>query len=420
MTQPEDADLSNAIIPDAAYYVGSTAARSDDPNFQDLLRFAYDQHIRPVCACRIDGAEMYLARHGERILVKRMPGTGHMHAVDCGSWEPPPGTSGLGDLLGRAVKEDAETGMTSLRLGFSLAKRPGRAPPDPVSPSVEQGSVRSKPVQLTMRSLLHLLWETAKLNTWSPGFAGRRSWGVVRHHLLAAASQLHVRKDLLKDRLFVPEVFSSERKADLAASRRRRMPPAASSKAPRELVLVLAEVKRFDEARLGYKIVAKHLPDFPLYLDQETFASLQKRFERDLALWHAHEGRHLMLLATIGINTAGSAEIDEITLMTCSPEWLPISSADDATLIESLVAARRYFIRGLRYQIPTDMPIATAVLTDTGSRGVAMFIVREGDEDGFENASEETSASSLDTWKWIVDAGVAPAFPPSARAKGPR
>ena len=52
---------------------------------------------------------MYIARAGNRLIVKRMPGTGSHHTPDCGSYAPED-LSGLGCLLGDAVRVDPDTG----------------------------------------------------------------------------------------------------------------------------------------------------------------------------------------------------------------------------------------------------------------------------------------------------------------------
>ena len=72
-------------------------------------------------------APMYVARVAGQFITKRMPGTGVQHDPGCESYEAPPELSGFGDVVGRAIQEDADAGVTVLRLGFSLS-RTGRRP----------------------------------------------------------------------------------------------------------------------------------------------------------------------------------------------------------------------------------------------------------------------------------------------------
>ena len=73
---------------------------------------------------------MYVARlagTSDGFIVKRMPDTGSQHAPDCPSYEPPPKSSGLGQVLGSAISEDPATGETTLRLDFAMSKMAGRS-----------------------------------------------------------------------------------------------------------------------------------------------------------------------------------------------------------------------------------------------------------------------------------------------------
>nr|WP_231711623.1 DUF1173 family protein [Xanthobacter dioxanivorans] len=41
--------------------------------------------------------------------------------------------------------------------------------------------------RLSLRALLHYLWEQAEFNRWRPAMTGRRNWAVLRKFLLEAA-----------------------------------------------------------------------------------------------------------------------------------------------------------------------------------------------------------------------------------------
>ena len=176
--------------------------RPEEPGFTQALAGAYDARQRPLCMCRDGGIEMYIARlPGSTgcFIVKRMPETGSRHAPDCPSYEPPPDASGLGQVLGTAIVEDPATGETTLKLDFALSKMPGRSMMP--SPSGEGDSAASSGTKLSLRALLHYLWDQAELTRWQPGFAGRRTWSTVRKHLLQAAENKIARGDSLRTRL---------------------------------------------------------------------------------------------------------------------------------------------------------------------------------------------------------------------------
>jgi hypothetical protein len=359
---------------------------------------------------------MYVARlagTSDGFIVKRMPGTGSHHAPDCPSYEPPPETSGLGQVLGTAINEDPTTGETTLRLGFSMTKLGGRtAVPAPGSPSDSVGSDGSK---LSLRALLHYLWDQAELTRWRPGFAGRRSWGTVRRHLLLAAENKVARGEALRGRLYIPEPFSVDQRGALNARRVAQWSQAVAAPGkPQQLMLLIGEVKEIVPARYGYKAVIKHVPDQAFALDGPLYRRLGRRFDSELALWASADNVHMIVIATFGVSEAGIPTIGEMSLMSVTPQWLPIEGSFERQLIERLVAENRVFIKGLRYNLQHDQCVATATLTDTGDLGTPMFVVAPGLE-GMAVAEAIRGANprgGAPVWVWQPASEAMPTFPP--------
>lgn len=155
-----------------AYLLGGHLVRPDTSAGQQLLAKAYVGGDRPRCTCSPGGVPMYIARAGDRLIVKRMPGTGAHHTPNCGSYAPED-LSGLGCLLGDAVRVDPDTGLTALRLGFRLSVGE-RAAVDTNSSPTAPDSVTTTGRRLTLRALLDYLWDESDLVAWAPGMTGRR------------------------------------------------------------------------------------------------------------------------------------------------------------------------------------------------------------------------------------------------------
>lgn len=98
----------------------------------------------------------------------------------------------------------------------------------------------------------------------------------------------------LVDRSFVPEPFRTEDKT--AIEQRRAMEIHSSVTGPRRLMLLIGEIKEFGPARSGRKVVIKHMPGFPLFIDQRRWKALQTRFSAQLELGQANEASHLMAI----------------------------------------------------------------------------------------------------------------------------
>ena len=355
---------------------------------------------------------MYVARLGGGFIVKRMPNTGSQHAPDCPSYEPPPEFSGLGQVLGSAITEDLTTGETTLKLDFSMSKTAGRSAM-PTSGG-DSDSVTSSGTKLSLRGLLHYLWDQAELTRWHPGFAGKRTWGTVRKHLLLAAENKTARGDLLRSRLYVPEVFSVDQRDAINARRLAQWSQStAASGKPQHLMLLIAEVKEIVPARYGFKAVVKHVPDQAFALDEQLYRRLGRRFESELGLWGATEDIHMVMVATFGVSSAGVPAFVEMSLMPVTAQWLPIEDSFERQLVEYLVADGRAFIKGLRYNLHRDQCVATAMLTDTRDAPPLLFVVSPGLEraalvggTNFENPRGDASV-----WVWKPGSEAMPRVP---------
>ena len=235
--------------------------------------------------------------------------------------------------------------------------------------------------KLSLKATLHYLWEEAGFNRWSERMTGKRNWFIVRKHLLQAADNKIAKGAPLSEVLYIPEVFSTERKTELAqrhlsaVSRIR-----ATSAGPRRLMLLIGEVREFAAARTGHKLVVKHLPDHPFLLSEDLHRRMTARFEREITLWDAVAGAHLIVIATFGVAPSGVTAVEELALMVVTETWIPIEHIYDANLVNALTDQRRRFIKALRYNLPPSRPLAAAVLLDTLPSPVALYVVPPGAE----------------------------------------
>ena len=400
-----------------AYLIGSNRFRADSPGFAEAVVTAHAAHHRPRCLCLLGGIEMYVAHLGDGFIVKRMPNTGSHHAPDCPSYEPPPEFSGLGQVLGSAITEDPATGETTLKLGFSMSRIGGRSS-IPATGSVSD-SVVSDGTRLSLRGLLHYLWDQAELTRWHPGFAGKRSWAIVRRHLQQAAENKIARGGALDARLYIPEVFSVEQRDAINARRIAQWAHAVASPGkPQHLMLLIGEVKEIVPARYGFKAVIKHVPDQPFALDEQLYRRIGRRFERELSLWGTSDAIHMVLIATFGLNDAGVPTIEELSLMPLTGQWLPIEDSFEQQLIGRLVRDRRTFVKGLRYNLPVAQLLAGVILTDAGESPIALCIgPRGGDDEQMAAAMTDlASVNGSPAWVWRVAQGAMPPLPRQSRS----
>jgi len=407
-----EASVHGITAPAAVYEIGGQRFELGSHGFADAIADAHAAHQRPRCMCLVDGVEMYVARLGQGYIVKRMPETGSHHAPDCASYEPPAEFSGLGQVLGSAITEDPVTGETTLKLDFPLTKMPGRAQMPPAGGHSD--SVTSDGTKLSLRGLLHYLWDQAELTRWHPGFAGKRTWGTARKHLLSAAEDKIARGGSLRSRLYIPEVFSVEQRDAINARRTSQWSQAVAVPGQRQhLMLMIAEVKEIMPARYGFKAVAKHVPDLAFALDEPLYRRLARRFESELSVWGAADDIHMVMIATFSVAAVGVPNIVELSLMPTTRQWLPVEDSFEKQLVERLVADGRSFVKGLRYNLSAGSEVASATLTDCENSAPLLFVdhARNKESTGSER-QPQMGDPSVPMWLWNPSTEAMPPLPP--------
>jgi hypothetical protein len=245
----------------------------------------------------------------------------------------------------------------------------------------------------------------AGLNRWTPSMSGKRNWYIVRKYLLHAAEAKLAKGTPLSELVYIPETFSKERQAEIAQRRLAQMSTIAGPhKGNKRLMLLIAEVKEIGHARYGYKVVAKHVPDFHFGLTDDLYKRVTKRFENELALWNAAENCHLLIIGTFGVGATGYAALEEVSLVTVTENWIPFETVYDKATIDKLTAERRAFVRGLRYNLAADRPLACAVTSDTRPKPVAMYVIPPAASNELRDALHSLiDESDLAAWIWDAE-----------------
>lgn len=384
---------------------GQVLQETDSPEAQRVLATAHEAKERPRCLCRAAAPEMYVAKvptsSGRlRFVVKRMPETGVAHDAGCGSYLPPEHLSGLGQVLEHAIAEDPDEDRTALRLGFALSKT-AQAAPESTGDGEPADTVATDGTRLTLRAVLHYLWQEAGFTTWSPAMEGKRTWRVISWHLREAARGKYVKGAPLTERLWIPEPFSADRKAQLAAARVKAWAPArAGSSSSKRLMLLVGEVKALEPARFGHRLVVKHVPDAPFMVPDDLLRRLNRRFADEIAIWQAEDDVHLMAIATFSVGRGGVPSVEEMSLTLVDERWLPFEDEMDRVLVQTATSAKRRFTKSLRYNLARSTPMASLVFTDTGDPATAAYVFDTvEDAEVVDSLAEE---SGTVPWVWVL------------------
>ena len=121
---------------------------------------------------------------------------------------------------------------------------------------------------------------------------------------------------------------------------------------------------------------------------------------------------HLIAIATFGLGPTGVASIESIALMIVNENWIPFEHRFDAALLDALTRRRASYLKGLRYNLSTESPLASVVLREDGAKPIAMYIVPPTADDTYRAALDElTGESAMTAWIWNAGAAEMPPLP---------
>lgn len=380
--------------------------QSDEPGLQDALASIHETPERPRCLCVPGGVEMYVAFH-HRYMAKRMPDTGSRHHPSCPSYEPAPQQSGLGELIGEAVLESA--GAVELRVDFAWSRQASHGAAGPRR-STDPGEVKAARRRMSLRALVHFLFERAGFNRWSPAMEGKRTQAVLHKYLMRAAEQVTAKGLMLGERLYVPEPFQEATRLEVAERRRHRLGLLRPIDGVAPLAMVLAEFKAAEACAGGYRVWLKHMPDVPLLASAKTWERIARTYAPVLEARDADLGQrvHAVMAVLIRARREFTYEIDTATLMLASEQWIPIEGVHELPLLQALVAARRRFIKPLRYDARHSAVFANALLLDTGSEATALHVLSPFLLAREREAKAEVLRHAPGAWVWSTDGPMPP------------
>ena len=393
------------------FFIKGRTYSATDAQLQDALARIYETPERPRCMCVRGGVEMYVAKH-RLFVVKRMPDTGSKHHPTCTSYEPELHQSGLGELMGESVIEHSPE-FVELRVDFPFARISGRTIPR--GEQQEPSDVNVPRRRMSLRAVMHFLFERAGMNRWYPAMEGKRNQGVLHKYLTEAAEDVMTKGLRLSERLYVPEPFNEATKSQTAERRRSKLAVLQSAEDDTQfkMALVLGEFKGSEATALGRKVWVKHMPDAPLLINAKAWERIERVYgnlfeARDADT--AHKPR-VVMCALIYARREHTYQIDTASFMLTTDHWIPIEGMHELDLIYALIEHKRRFMKPLRYDAKNAALFPNALLLDVGETPMALHVL-SGFMDPKERGIKEKALRSNDgaQWVWYTDKPM-PALP---------
>jgi len=299
------------------YLVGNRCYRHGDSGLEQALALA--QSGRALCLCDGIGIPVYVSRHEGRRVLKRMPGTGFRHAADCPHHRHAEREATFAQTPVPPVLVDPGTGRTHVRVDFPLTMSSGTSHQS-MAPGGWGVEMLAHGPRFSLGDLLLFLWRRAELTRWHPSFEGKRTWGVIRRHLLRAADGVCIGHVGLPDILFVPEPFAKERADAIDARIQQRFVVATCRRAHgrQPLLLMCAELKTVSTTSDAETdcLILKHLPRLPIRIDLSR-ADLPQLPARP------SDGGHVVIAATIAARGGSPPSVVQLATLETFRTWVP-------------------------------------------------------------------------------------------------
>ncbi|MNL06153.1 hypothetical protein D3C87_1267830 [compost metagenome] len=264
--------------------------------------------------------------------------------------------SGLGSYR-RGVVQELDDGAVKIKLKVGLQQRAAVAPEETENAGSAETKIaaprpRSGQASMTLLGLLHYLWTQAGMNAWAPGMEGKRNLGVAHHHLMRIAMTTYAGRVRLSQNLVIATPSSSGQQAGHNKAK------SLEAITQRRRLVVVAPLALHQEGMDGSQtlpIAGFHGIPY-LALDDGVWASLERRFGREIDAWRA--GNPIIAVAQTDPpkSSAGSvrAQVVDIAFMQITRAWIPVDSGYEALIAEKLVAEQRRFEKPLRFDAGED------------------------------------------------------------------
>ena len=360
------------------YFVRGRTFAGGETALRDALAQVYEYVGAPTMHVR-ERRRGDVCREARGIGHGGCPGTGHLHHVACHSFEPEAGVSGIGELMGEAIVEHAPRSRS--RSGRRSRSRgwPGKPLPRG-EPSDDPSSINAPRKRMSLRAVLSLpvrprwVQPVVSGDGWSP-IADR----VICRFLTAASRGVTLKGGTLEERLFVPEQFRVAEAEEIGERRRRKLAMLLSPEADVQfkMAILIGQLTGVESTAYGRRMTVKHMPDVALYIDNKAWEKAERAYKTILQAVDAdveHKPRVLMA-ALIYAKREHTYQVDSLTLMLVTDQWVPLDGLYEFPLIEALTRQGRAFIKPLKFDAKTAAGFPNVLLLDAGAAPVPLNVV---------------------------------------------
>ena len=384
----------------------------------------------PTCLCVwVERARppLVLRNRKDYIIVAIHPNTGHLHRPECWFYRSKPSQSGLQGYSERVIVE--EEGIKTVQLEISLNKNSpnfasgeGSALPETITKDSARGGRRPR---MTTLGLLHLLWETARLNHFYAN--GReRSWFPVALKITGVAKEIKVGRSFIGDQLVILTPGGRER--DFNSVAKVLEPFQKPTYQRKHRLLVLGEIARLDYQGRKIRLVDDDRYNVWLHSTDADLADLEplcsSSSDARLIGLFVVDVTGLYQSKTEGRSPCCRTVVLFKAVMQTTLDFCPFESSFEQIIAEKLIDENRSFTKPLRYDAARDTVFPDFLLHDAGIRDYPLEVYGMASEQYLVRRAEKQAYYEREFggnyWCWFAagpDATAEPPPFPTARIK---
>jgi Protein of unknown function (DUF1173) len=184
------------------------------------------------------------------------------------------------------------------------------------------------------------------------------------------------------------------------------------------MAIVIGEFNGSEVTPYGRKVLIKHMPDAPLYIDTKTWERAQRSYAQILQACDGDVARkpRVLMAALIYAKREHTYQIDTLTMMLVTDQWLPLDDLYELPLIEKLQREGRSFFKPMKYDARSGAAFPNVLLLDCEGAPLPLHVVSPFASSGERAAKSKIVASAgAGTWVWHTEAAM-PAFPIQSKA----
>ncbi|MBW8832949.1 MAG: DUF1173 family protein [Burkholderiales bacterium] len=232
---------------------------------------------------------------------------------------------------------------------------------------------------------------------------------MISRFLTAAARGVMVKGGTLEERLFVPEQFRVPDAEEIGERRRRKLAILLSPEDDVQFkmaILIGQLTLPVQSTTYGRRMTVKHMPDVPVYIDNKAWEKAERAYKAILQAVDAdvEHKPHVVMAALIYAKREHTYQVDSLTLMLVTDQWIPLDGLYELPQIEELTRQGQAFIKPLKFDAKTAAGFPNVLLLDAGASPVPLNIVSpfmDAKDRAIKEKVIKTAAGAA--WCWETD-----------------